>query len=97
MRKFKDLLSFQWDKGNYNKNWLKHKVTNKECEESFFDQNRRIYRDEFHSKREKRYVLLGKTKKDRLLFISFTKRGSKIRVISARKMDKKKLRLYYRK
>ncbi len=95
MRKFNKLTSFKWNKGNFNKNWLKHKVTNKECEESFFDRKRKIYKDKFHSDNEQRYILLGLTKKHRLLFISFTKRGSKVRVVSARPMDKKELRFYY--
>ena len=97
MRRFNKLVSFEWNRGNFNKNWLKHRITNKECEESFFDQNRKIYKDKLHSKDEERYVLLGKTKKDRLLFVCFTKRGTKIRVISARPLNKKKLRLYYKK
>lgn len=24
---------FDWDEGNFNKNWIKHGVDNKECEE----------------------------------------------------------------
>ncbi|MCP5063929.1 MAG: BrnT family toxin, partial [Ignavibacteriae bacterium] len=28
-----DIEGFQWDKGNIEKNWLKHKVLNNECEQ----------------------------------------------------------------
>lgn len=96
MRKFNNLVTFEWDRGNHNKNWIRHKVTNKECEEGFFDQNRIVYRDEFHSEKEKRYILLGKTGKQKLLFISFTRRGSKIRVISARQVGIKNQKKYYK-
>jgi len=95
MRRFNKLFSFEWNKGNFNKNWIKHKVTNKECEEVFFDRKRKYYKDKLHSDKEQRYILLGLTKKHRLLFISFTKRGSKVRVVSARPMDKKEQRFYY--
>lgn len=40
--------------------------------------------DILHSGQEERYILLGKTKQQRLLFIVFTLRDAKIRVISAR-------------
>lgn len=73
---------FQWDKGNIDKNWIKHKVTNKECEETFFDKNKKIAKDKFHFKKEDRYILLGKTKKGRILYIVFTIRNKTVRVIS---------------
>lgn len=39
-----------------------------------------------NSRREDRYYVLGKTDNERLLFIVFTIRNNKIRVISARKI-----------
>jgi hypothetical protein len=85
---------FEWDKGNIDKNLLKHKVTNKEIEESFFDKHKIIYRDIFHSKKEERYILLGKTKNYKLLYTVFTTRNKKVRIISSRKTDKKEDKLY---
>ena len=73
---------------------MKHQVTNRECEEVFFDKNKKISKDVLHSNKEKRYILLGKTKKDRLLFIIFTIREKKIRIVSARDINKKEVRLY---
>lgn len=87
-------IKFIWDEGNIDKNWMRHKVTNRECEEVFFDKNKKIAKDIFHSKKEKRYILLGKTKKDRLLFTIFTIRNKKIRVISSRNINKKERSLY---
>jgi len=89
-----DLDSFDWDKANQDKNYVKHRVTNTECEEVFIDSHKVILVDELHSQKEPRFILLGKTKKSRLLFIVFTVRGKKIRVISARDTDKKERRLY---
>lgn len=86
-------MEFQWDKGNIDKN-LKHNVKDKEAEESFFDRNRRIYKDKFHSKNEERYIAIGKTKKERLLYTVFTMRGDKVRIISSRDINKKEVKMY---
>jgi len=94
MLTIREPIKFIWDKGNIDKNWLKHQVTNRECEEVFFDKNKKISKDVLHSNKEKRYILLGKTKKDRLLFIIFTIREKKIRIVSARDINKKEVRLY---
>ena len=85
---------FQWDKGNKGKNYQKHKVTDQECEEAFFDQSKKILKDVLHSHVEERYILLGQTKENRILFIVFTIRSGKVRVISARDLNKKENRLY---
>lgn len=85
---------FIWDDGNTDKNWLKHQVSNKETEEVFFDEKRKIFKDELHSEKEERFILLGETSSKRLLYTVFTKRNKKIRIISGRDMDKKERRLY---
>lgn len=87
---------FLWDNGNKDKNWIKHRVSNKEAEEVFFDDKKVIYKDVFHSQKEKRFIILGKTQKERLLYLAFTKRNSKIRIISARDINIKE-RKYYEK
>lgn len=85
---------FEWDKGNSDKNSLKHAVSNKECEEIFFDSNKKIFQDTLHSGDENRFILLGKTLGGRLLYIAFTARNSNIRIISARDINKKEIHLY---
>lgn len=89
----KIILDFEWDKGNIEKN-KKHQVDAKEAEEIFFDEGKVILRDKLHSKSEDRYIILGKTKKDKLLYVVFTKRKTKIRIISARDVNKKEVYLY---
>jgi len=85
---------FEWDKWNTDKIRDKHKVEYFECEEVFFDDGKVILKDVLHSGNEERYILIGKTKKDKLLFIVFTIRNEKIRVVSARPTNKKEARLY---
>ena len=43
---------------------------------------------------EERFLIIGKTKKGRLLYQIFTIRGDKIRVISSRDINKKEVGLY---
>jgi hypothetical protein len=97
MKIFKKPIKFEWDKGNRGKNLVQHKVTDEECEETFFDFRKKILKDVLHSQKEDRYILLGQTKKQRLLFVVFTIRNEKIRVISARDINKKERNLYYEK
>ena len=94
MKIFKKSLEFEWDKGNKNKNFLKHRVSDGECEEIFFDPNKKIAKDNFHSAKEDRYIIIGRTKLQRILFLVFTIRKNKVRVISARDLNKKERKLY---
>ena len=88
------LSGFQWDKGNINKNLLKHKVENWECEQVFFNEPLIILDDPKHSYAEKRCAAFGKTDAGKLLTVIFTKRGSLIRIISARAMKRKERNFY---
>ncbi len=85
---------FDWDNFNINKNWQKHNVTPKECEQVFFNKPLMIYQDAIHSQHEIRYTALGRSDEKRRLIIAFTVRGSKIRIISARDQSQKERILY---
>jgi len=85
---------FQWDKGNFLKNWEAHNVHASECEQVFFNRPLLVFPDIRHSKRETRYYLLGQTDAGRRLFLVFTIRATLIRVISARDMSRKERREY---
>lgn len=87
-------LSFDWDKGNTDKNWIKHQVHFKEAEEVFLNKPLKIFSDKRHSIKEKRFQALGITNNRRNLTIFFTIRNSMIRVISARDQNKKERRKY---
>jgi hypothetical protein len=85
---------FEWDEGNIKKNWERHRVSHIECEEIFFNRPIILRKDEPHSASEDRYFVLGKTDAGRLLFIVFTLRSNKIRIISARDMNRKEKKIY---
>jgi uncharacterized DUF497 family protein len=97
MHIFQAVEGFDWDQGNISKNWEKHKVTPSQCEELFFNRPLVVQTVEQHSAEEKRYFALGKTDADRGLFIVFTIRGKRIRVISARDMSRKERKVYHEK
>jgi len=85
---------FDWDDGNTDKNWIKHKVTPSECEQIFFNQPLVVKDDLEHSLNEERFYALGQTNRKRFLFVAFTVRENLIRVISARDMSRKERRAY---
>lgn len=89
MDEFDKDLEFEWDKGNINKNWTKHRVSRPEAERLFLDESGLLGKDEKHSTKEPRYKFLGKTDKKRYLVAFFTTRKQKIRIISVRPMSKK--------
>ncbi|MBP7967062.1 BrnT family toxin [Candidatus Woesebacteria bacterium] len=97
MRILPDPLTFQWDPGNRDKNFLKHSVSNTEIEEAFYDQKKKIFKDKIHSGKEERYRIIAKTNTSRLLFIVFTIRDTHVRIISARDLNKKEEYLYEKK
>lgn len=91
---FSDIIGFDWDDDNFFKNIAKHDVYDTEAEQVFFSHPIIVKSDVKHSQNEKRYFALGKTNHERLLFVSFTIRLKKIRVISARDMTKKEVQVY---
>lgn len=80
-------IAFEWDKGNIDKNLTKHDVTNQEAEEVFSNRPLLLNEDKNHSSQEVRYQALGETHQKRLLFVSFTTRSQKVRLISFRDMN----------
>jgi uncharacterized protein len=88
---------FDWDKGNFEKNLKKHDVATQEAEELFASEPLMARRDNYHSNEsEERLQALGKTKSGRKLFIAFTLRNNKIRVISIRDMTPQEEQAYER-
>lgn len=89
-----DCEGFDWDEGNIGKNWEKHRVTDWECEEVFFNRPLALASDVAHSKTEARYYALGQTDRERLLSVSLTIRRRLIRPISARDMNSRERGAY---
>src|SRR5436305_13714194 len=91
---YDNLVGIDWYERNKQKNWEKHKVAYTECEEVFFNQPLLRSEDIKHSFQEKRYYVLGRSDTNRMLFLVFTLRITKIRIISARDQSKKERMIY---
>lgn len=85
----RNVTEFEWDSGNLDKSYQKHDINPSEAEEVFLDTDLKVESDVKHSQKEKRFIAIGKTFQQRLLFVVFTLRGKKIRIISARIANKK--------
>jgi hypothetical protein len=91
---FDDVVGFQWDEGNADKNRIAHDVENWECEQVFFNVPLLVLDDPGHSAAERRWAGFGRTNGGRPLVVIFTIRDNLIRVISARDMNRKERRFY---
>ena len=84
---------FDWDEANM-AHIARHNVAPEEAEDVFFDKRNVIDEDIKHSGFEKRFLIIGKTQKGRLLYQIFTRRRNKIRIISSRGINEKEVKLY---
>ena len=82
------LSGFDWDPGNWRKSELKHGVAAAEAEEVLLN-DPVCQVDTPHSGTEQRFVALGVTNEGRALFVAFTIRRSRVRIISARPMSRR--------
>lgn len=87
-------FEFDWDEGNRYKSLIKHGQDASDIEECFDDLNLMLIGECVHPKfNERRFALVEKNKR-RHLFIVFTTRQQKIRVISARIATKHEREVY---
>ncbi len=84
---------FEWDKEKEKKNIAKHKVDFTTAMQVFKDPKYIEIYDIEHSQTEDRYAAIGAV--GTILFVVFTERIDKIRIISARLATKAERRLYY--
>lgn len=94
MLDLRNIVGFEWDKGNIEKSYKKHGIRPRDTEEVFLDKDLRVERDIKHQAKEERHIAIGKTLADKLLFIIFTMRNKRIRIISGRTANRKERRLY---
>jgi uncharacterized DUF497 family protein len=75
---------FEWDPAKAAANLLQHGVSFEDAATVFLDPLAKIHGDPDHSATERRDIIVGHSVQGQLLVVSFTDRGSKIRLISAR-------------
>lgn len=85
---------FEWDAGNSEKNWLRHRVRQVEAEQVLLNRPLLLAPDVRHTGQEARFFTLGMTDRARGLAVVFTVRANRVRVISARPMSRRERRAY---
>jgi uncharacterized DUF497 family protein len=85
------VVCFDWDQGNVAK--IRQRFNLEEVEE-FFSQEILVIEDKIHSSDEQRFIATGLGPKNQPMFVCFTIRSEKIRVISARFMKVNEARKY---
>jgi len=87
-------MDFEWDPDKARKNEAKHGVSFTEASEVFGDILSSTALDPDNSDTEERFVIFGKSTKNRHLVVSFTERDARIRIISARMMKRREIAAY---
>lgn len=83
---------FEWDSEKAKKNKIKHGISFKLATRVFEDEGRIERRDKEHSQDEERRQVIGKV--ENILFVVYTERGDKTRLISAREASPKEKEWY---
>jgi uncharacterized DUF497 family protein len=78
-------VEFEWDRRKAERNLRKHGVSFDEAVTVFADPFELMVDDPDQSFEEERFVSIGRSALDRLLVVGYSERGSKIRLIFARR------------
>jgi uncharacterized DUF497 family protein len=85
---------FAWDDDKAARNWLDHGVRFEATREVFSDAFAIEWTDDGHDDTQERFVTVGMVE-NRLLFVSYTLRGERIRIISVRAAEPRERRRYH--
>jgi len=87
-------MEFEWDQSKAASNLSKHGVTFDEAITVFHDPLYLDFFDPDHSYDEYRYIIIGQSSNKRLLIVSYTEYGERVRIISAREATRKERKDY---
>lgn len=85
---------FEWDDDKATRNWRDHRITFDVARDVFQDVFAIEWTDRAHDASEARFITLGMVE-NRLIFVVYTMRGPRIRIISARLAEPYERRKYY--
>lgn len=89
-------LIVEWDTDKARKNLMAHSVDFDEAVSVLNDDFAKMYQDNRDYDGERRYIQLGVSNQGRLLYVVWTLRDNRYRIISARKANKHEQREYQR-
>lgn len=87
---------FECDRAKRDRNLRKHRIDLVAASDVFSDPYAEPEEDKEHSLTEDRYSIVGMTPSGVLLFVSYTIRGDRVRIISSRKATKSEKNDYAR-
>ena len=87
-------FTVEWDEGKNLLNQTKHRVSFEEAATAWSDPLERTIDDPDHAFAEHRFISIGESFMRRLLVVSYTERGDRIRIISARIPTRRERRAY---
>jgi uncharacterized DUF497 family protein len=87
-------LRFEWDREKAAANAVKHGVSFVEAITAFGDPLSLTIADPDHSEGEARYILIGRSHRNRLVVVAHTEREERIRIVSARQPTPREVRHY---
>jgi uncharacterized protein len=85
---------FEWDDAKASRNWQNHGVRFEAARDTFKDIFAIEWADDGHGDAEQQFITVGMVE-DRLLFVSYTLRRNRIRIISAREAEPRERRRYH--
>ena len=86
--------AFEWDDAKAALNWRHHGVSFEMAREIFEDPFAVEWTDDHQDPGETRFVTIGVVE-SRLLYVAYTLRGNRIRIISARSAEPRERRRYH--
>lgn len=87
-------MEFEWDAEKGARNLGKHGVSFHEAATVFGDPLAMTYFDPDHSEDEERFLTFGQSSRGRLLLVSHTDRGERVRIISVRQATRRERNQY---
>jgi uncharacterized DUF497 family protein len=88
-------MKVTWDLDKEKENIRKHTISFSHAAEVFHDSHRLVWYDTGHSGEEDRYIHIGKTDDEVVVFVVETEAGEdEIRIITARKANKRERKAY---
>ena len=87
-------LTFEWDLRKARLNLAKHGVAFEEASTIFGDSLSLTIPDPEHSRMERRHITMGTAFNGKLLVVVHTDRGDNIRIISARRANRRERKFY---
>ena len=87
-------MIFEWDPAKAAANTRKHRVSFEEAASVFGDPAALTFADPDHSADEQRWITIGRSGRQRVLFVAHTERDDHIRIISARPTTRREQEQY---